>query len=252
MISIVILTKNNSKTLKATLESVQEFPEVVIYDTGSTDDTLSIASSFPNTKIISGHLNGFGPTRNEAATYASFDWVLALDSDEVVSKDLRNTISKTLLDPLNVYRLKRVNFFLGEKMTSCSGWGKDFVNRLYNQKHYSYSNDQVHEKIVCKSQDEKTLHGELFHTPYTEIGDLLKKMHHYSDLFATQVQHVNNVNVSVMKASFRAAFAFFKSYFIKLGFLQGSRGFIISVYIAHCCFYKYLKVWEKQITHKKM
>ena len=253
MITVVILTKNNSKTLGNTLESVRDFPEVIIYDTGSTDNTLSIASSFPNVTIVSGSLNGFGPTRNEAARHATYDWVLAIDSDEVVSKDLGENILRARLNPFTVYRFRRVNFFLGAKMRSCSGWGKDFVSRLYDKKHYSYSNDQVHEKIACQPQDEKLIKGELLHTPYSEIGDLLKKLHHYSDLFASQSYHFPNVpSGSVLKAVMHASFAFFKSYILKFGFLQGARGYIISCYIAHCCFYKYLKIWEKQFTTKKM
>lgn len=251
MITVVILTKNNAKTLLKTLESVKDFPEVLIYDTGSTDNTLSIAKSFPNVKICEGKLVGFGPTRNQAAELATYDWILALDSDEVISPTLKEIILKTPLKPFTVYRFRRVNFFLGEKMKSCSGWGKDFVNRLYHRKHYSFSNDQVHEKVVCLPQEEKTFPGELYHTPYLEIGDLLKKLQHYSDLFAIQSADYKKLqSVSVIKAVFHAVFAFIKSYIFKLGFMQGARGFIISSYIAHCCFYKYLKVWEKQIQQR--
>jgi len=73
--SVVIITKNSALTLARTLRSVEEVSEVVIYDNGSTDDTLSIAASFPNVKIYRGDFFGFGPTKNYAIDLASNDWV---------------------------------------------------------------------------------------------------------------------------------------------------------------------------------
>ena len=89
MITVTILTKNNDKTLKAALESVRAFPEVFIWDSGSTDQTLAIAQTFPNVKIHQGPFAGFGPTHNLASNAASNDWILSLDSDEMLSKELR-------------------------------------------------------------------------------------------------------------------------------------------------------------------
>jgi glycosyltransferase involved in cell wall biosynthesis len=88
MISVTILTRNSAETLEATLESVASFPEVILYDTGSSDETLSIGKRFSNVKIVKGEFEGFGRTHNAATASASYDFILSLDSDEVLTPEL--------------------------------------------------------------------------------------------------------------------------------------------------------------------
>ncbi|MBU6447121.1 MAG: glycosyltransferase family 2 protein, partial [Verrucomicrobia bacterium] len=99
MISVCILTKNASATLRETLESVRIFDEVIVLDNGSTDDTLQIAEGFPNVKVHTFPFIGFGPLRNEAAQFAKNDWILVLDSDEVLSPELMAELKGLQLNP---------------------------------------------------------------------------------------------------------------------------------------------------------
>lgn len=239
-ISITILTKNSKETICATLESTKQFHEVLVLDTGSTDDTVSICQKFSNVKVAHAPFTGFGPTHNTASLLTSNDWILSLDSDEVLSEQLQTEILNLPLRENTVYTIRRHNYFNGKRITTCSGWDPDWVVRLYNKTKCSFSLDQVHEKILYNDLQKERLQHPIIHTPYREIADFLHKMQTYSSLFA--IQHTDGKRVSVFKAIFHGWMAFIKSYFFKKGILQGAEGFIISIYNAHTTFYKYLKL----------
>ena len=87
-ISVVIIVKDGAKTIKRTLDSLESFNDIIVYDNGSTDKTLDIVESYKNVNLIKGDFFGFGPTKNKAASYAKNDWILILDSDEVIDIDI--------------------------------------------------------------------------------------------------------------------------------------------------------------------
>jgi glycosyltransferase involved in cell wall biosynthesis len=244
MITVIVLTKNSQETLEDTLFSIRDFPEVLVYDTGSTDATLSIAKQFPNVKIVQAEFVGFGPTRNQAARLASYDWILVLDSDEILSSKLSREILNIILDPTYVYQINRHNFFNGKWIKSCGGWYPDPVIRLYHRKKTQFTNLMVHETICLENIRICPLSYPIFHTPYRNIHDFLNKMQIYSDLFVAQ--KIDSKQVSLFQAIFHGFFAFFKSYFLKKGVKEGVEGFIISAYNGQTAFYKYLKLREAQ------
>jgi glycosyltransferase involved in cell wall biosynthesis len=250
MISVTILTKNCQDTLAQTLASVQKFSEVIIYDSGSTDKTLEIARKFPNVKVVQGNFTGFGPTHNAASASASHDWILSIDSDEVLSQELAAEILQLKLDPFCIYELDRRNYFNGKWIRYCGGWSPDPVVRLYHRLATQFSDDAVHEKVIQKNLKVIPLSPPLFHTPYRSMGDFLAKMQIYSTLFAEQ--HKGKKSSSLLKAISHGAFAFLKSYFLKRGFLGGKEGLIISLYNGHTAFYKYLKLMEANFRLKKL
>lgn len=242
MLSITILTKNCEATLKATLESVQSFPEVVVLDTGSTDRTLEIAKAFPNVKVFSRPFLGFGPTHNEASALASYDWIFSLDSDEVMTPELITEIQALTLNPKNIYQIRRDNYFNGKHIRCCSGWYPDIVLRLYHRLATQFSDASVHECVLSDGLNVVSLRHAVLHTPYRGIHDFLAKMQTYTTLFAEQNRHKKKS--SLAHAVAHSAYAFFKSYILKRGFLGGKEGFIISLYIGQTAFYKYLKLAE--------
>lgn len=243
MISVTILTKNSEQTVRKTLESTQTFSEVLILDTGSTDATLTIAQEFPNVRIERSPFIGFGPAHNLASHLAKYDWILSLDSDEILTQELIAEIQRLTLDPHSVYSMQRDNFFNGRHIKWCGGWYPDRVVRLYHKGSTSFSEDAVHEKVLIQGLQEKKLTSPLLHYPYRQIGDFLSKMQTYTTLFAEQ--NKNQKKGSLSRAIFHGWFAFFKSYILKRGFLGGKEGYIISAYNGHTAFYKYLKLGEK-------
>lgn len=242
MLSITILTKNSASTLEATLDSLRSFPEVILLDTGSTDQTLEIARTFPNVKIFNRSFQGFGPTHNEASSLASYDWIFSLDSDEVVSPELIQEIKGLSLDSKSVYQIQRNNYFNHKHIRCCSGWYPDPVVRIYNRNDTRFSDAQVHERILSEGLFILKLHSPIRHTPYRTIEDFLAKMQTYSTLFAEQNKHQKKS--SLCHALVHGLFAFIKSYILKRGFLGGREGFIISKYNGQVTYYKYLKLAE--------
>lgn len=240
-ISVTILTKNNQKQIKRCLESLTLFPEVLIYDNGSTDQTLDIAASFPNVTITKGPFIGFGPTHNLASNLAKNDWILSLDSDEVMTPKLVEEISKLQLNERVVYSFPRHNYYRGKFIRGC-GWYPDRQFRIYNKKHTQFSDAQVHEQIIIQDLEHIPLKNSIVHYSYESISDFLTKMESYSTLFSKQ--NIGKIKSSPLKAISHGFFAFFKSYFLKKGFRDGYEGFLISKYNGHTSYYKYMKLYE--------
>ena len=97
-ISAVVLAKNNEATIQNTLKALSQFEDVVVYDNGSTDSTIQIAKTFANVHLIQGEFNGFGWTKNRAASFTKNDWVLVVDSEEVVDDALFRVLKSKKLD----------------------------------------------------------------------------------------------------------------------------------------------------------
>jgi len=240
-ISVTILTKNSQKYLKEVLTSLQIFDEVLVYDTGSKDQTLEIARQFPNVTLYERPFIGFGPTHNMASNLARHDWIVSIDSDEIVTDDLSKEIQALKLTRGCVYSLPRHNEYRGKWIRWC-GWHPDRQVRLYNRLDTQFTDAQVHEAIIAHHLNEVSLQYPLRHYSYNEIADFLSKMQSYSTLFALQYQ--GKKSSSTAKAIGRGLFAFFRSYILKRGIMGGREGFEISVYNAHTAFYKYLKLAE--------
>ncbi len=243
MFSIKILTYNSEQTISATLESTRSFPEVLIYDTGSTDATLEIAKRYPNVRIVRGPFQGFGPTHNAASQHVSCPWILSLDSDEILSPQLIEELHRFTPLPGHVYSFQRHNFLHGKHIRWCGGWHPDWVIRLYSSQETQFSSDAVHEKVLIANHPVVPFLHPIYHTPYRKMEDFLHKMQLYSTLFSEQHRHKKRS--SLLKALLHGWSAFLKSYFLKRGFLGGREGLIISLYNGHTAFYKYLKLWEK-------
>lgn len=248
MISVTILTKNSEKYLEEILITLNDFDEVLLLDNGSKDNTLNIAKKFKNTTIRSTEFIGFGKLHNLAIDLAKNDWILSIDSDEIPSKALIKEILTKKLDPGHVYSIVRHNYF-NDKFIRWCGWYPETVLRLFNKQKTRFTESEVHEKVIIGNLKEACLKNPLKHYPYASITDFLRKMQHYSELFAKQ--NKGKKKSSPLKAICHGTFAFFKSYFIKRGFLGGYEGFLISMYNGHTAFYKYLKLFEANEIERK-
>lgn len=242
MISVTLLSKNSERHLAQVLEPLAPFDEVLLYDNGSTDRTLEIARRFPNVKIVSGPFIGFGPTHNQASSLAKNDWIFSLDTDEIATPELIQELLSLPLQRGQVYSVSRKNEYRGRWVRGC-GWYPDRVARLYNRLDTRFTEALVHEKIITDHLALIDLKSPLRHLSYHDLSDFLTKMQRYSDLFAEE--RLGKVASSPTKATLHALFAFFKSYFLKRGFLDGYPGFVISCYNSHTAFYKYLKLYER-------
>lgn len=246
-ISVTMLTKNSSRYIEACLSSLVDFDEVVVLDNGSTDDTLEIAQRFANVKIFTSEFIGFGPLKNLAQTHASHDWILSIDSDEVLTPELRQAIQNTTFDEQYVYGFNRLNHFKGQPV-HCCGWDKDTVKRIYNKTRTQFDNAQVHESIQMQGLTLTTIRGNLLHYSYDSIEELIDKLQKYSTLWAEQNYHKKTS--SMFKAVYRSLFAFLKNYILQKGILHGGIGLLISVCAAFGVFAKYAKLKDKSTGHR--
>ena len=246
-ISAVIIVKNGAKTIKNTLDALIEFSDVVVYDNGSTDGTQEIVKQYKNVNLIEDDFMGFGPTKNKAASFAKNDWIIIIDSDEVINDELLHTLKTKKLDKNKVYILNFIAFYKDIEIKHC-GWNNQKIKRVYNKSVTKFNNNLVHENIIDDGFDTEILKGNINHYSYTSISDFIIKIDRYSSLFANE-----NVGrkVTPAKAIFSSIFAFFKIYILRKGFLDGYAGLIISYSRASVVFYKYIKLYELNKELKK-
>jgi len=240
-ISAVVLVKNNEDTLLNTLESLKGFSDVVVYDNGSTDNSIEIAKLFSNVHLVQGEFKGFGWTKNQAASFAKNDWVLIIDSDEVVDNELFLTLTTTQLNSNTVYKLNSNAFYKDIQIKHC-GWNNQKVKRLYNKTITHYNNNDVHEEIISDGLITKELKGNIEHYSYHTISQFIIKADLYSTLWAKN--NVGKKKSSASKAFFNGIYSFIKTYIFKLGFLDGYAGLIIAFSHMTTNFYKYIKLYE--------
>lgn len=247
-ISAVVLAKNNEQTIQKTLESLKTFQDVVVYDNGSTDKTIQIAQEFSNVNLVKGEFRGFGWSKNQAATFAKNEWILIVDSDEVVDKNLLDALDKKDLDEKTVYLINFRAFYKEREVRYC-GWNNQKIKRLYNKKVTKYNDNDVHEDIITDGLHVALLEGDMLHYSYQSIEQFVNKANIYSTLFATN--NVGKKTSSPAKAFFNGAYSFIKTYFFKQGFRDGYVGLVIAYSHMVTNFYKYIKLYELNKEFKK-
>ena len=240
-ISAVVLAKNNEATIRKTLEALYDFEDVVVYDNGSSDATMDIAKEFSNVNLIEGEFRGFGWTKNKAASYAKNEWILIVDSDEVVDDTLRETLQLKQLDKETVYILNFRAFYKNREVKHC-GWNNQKIKRLYNRSVTKYNDNDVHEDIITNGLKTEILPGNMEHYSYQSIEQFVAKANTYSTLFAKN--NAGKKSSSPTKAFFNGVYSFIKTYFFKQGFRDGYVGLVIAYSHMVTNFYKYLKLYE--------
>lgn len=240
-LSAVIITKNEELNIRRCLESIKDLvSEIIIIDSQSTDDTVKICKEY-GSKVYQIDWEGFGKAKKFGVEKASNNWILSLDSDEEVTPSLFEEISKILVEPkVNVYKIKRRSFFLGKQIKHC-GWNNDFPKRLFNKQYGNFNEDLVHESVVIKGE-RGIINSPLNHFTYPTIDIQIKKMNLYSELGAKK-SCADGKTTSLFSAVIFGIFRFVKMYFLQLGFLDGYKGFILSINTAYGVFLKYSKLW---------
>ncbi len=242
-ISVVIIAKNAEDSITEALDALNAFDEVLIYLNNSTDDTRAIAQKYENVRIVEGAFIGFGKTKNEAGRQSKHDWILSLDSDEILNDKLIDEIGQLdLEDTSKLYKLKRDNYFLGHKTQSA-----DLIVRIYNRKNTGFNDNAVHEKIIVpKDSQVHTLKNSFKHLNIVNINQTLTKIIHYTDLGSK-----NKKTCFFTMVIAKAVFAFFKTYIIQGNILRGWVGFALAVNSANKRYYKYIKQFINCQEEKK-
>lgn len=241
-ISAVLITRNEEAALPACLASLDWVDEIVVLDSGSMDRTCDIARSAGAHVIESPDWPGFGPQKNRAISHATGDWVLSIDADERVSPELADQIRRVVSSPgaVQAYGIARLSSYCGRYMRH-SGWWPDHVTRLFRRGKARFSDDLVHERLVVDGEVGQ-LTGTLLHESFDSLEQVLEKVNRYSSLSAEQM-NANGRRGGVATAVLHGVGAFFRTYVLKAGFLDGREGFMLAVSNAEGAYYKYVKLF---------
>ncbi len=240
-LSVILITKNEAANIRACLESVAWADEIIVVDSGSSDDTVAIAHEF-TPRVYAHDWPGFGAQKNRALGYATNEWVFSIDADERVTPELRAAIEAVLRKDdgtCSAYRVSRLSSYCGRFMRH-SGWYPDHIVRLFKRNEAGFSDSLVHESIEVSGQVGK-LDGELLHYSYENLEQVLDKANHYSSA-AAQMMLQRGKTASLSGAVLRGLWAFMRTYFLRRGFLDGREGFMVAVSNAEGTYYRYLKL----------
>ena len=240
-ISIAIITHNEEKNLPACLESVSFADDVVVVDSGSTDDTTRIAREF-SARVFVEKWKGFGPQKNSAIQKCKNRWVFILDADERIPAETQRELRAIMAsrDSADGYSFPRKNFFHG-RWIKHSDWWPDRSTRLV-KKERGYLGSVTHERWVS-SGTIKEAKCPIEHHSYADYADMLKRLNAYSTLLAEELFRSGKTAGPLTPVS-RGIGMFLKIYLLKKGFLDGFNGLVISLTKAGGSFFKYAKLRE--------
>lgn len=240
-ISAIIITKNAGTMIRRCLESVAWADETIVVDSGSSDDTADICRAMGVQFTITPDFPGFGPQKNRALDLASGDWVISIDADEWITPELRDEMCAAMADPAaaQAYAVPRRSSFCGRYMKH-SGWWPDYVVRLFRREAARFSDDQAHERLVVSGATRK-LRCPLMHEAISTMEQMLGKMNLYSSASAGML-HARGRRASIGTALLHGGWAFFRTYVLRRGFLDGREGFILAVANAEGSYYRYIKL----------
>ena len=280
-LSVVIITYNEEANLGRTLESVQPLVsngkgEVIVVDSGSTDRTVEVAKSFA-ARVFIEEWKGYAAQKNSAIDKAIGDWVLSLDADEEVDRDLQQALGDTVdglervaalqqakahdltvedarsdgESPINTILdggfsglwVPRKNQFLGRWLRHGGFW-PDPKLRFFRRGSGRFEDRAVHEDVRLDGKTGQIRYGSLIHHSYPTLSDYIEHMNRYSSLGAEMVVARGKVRFSVINIAARPLATFVYNYLFRLGFLDGREGLLLHLYHAAYVSWKYAKAWE--------
>ena len=247
-LSVILITKNEEANLKDCLESVSFADEIIVVDSQSSDKTQEIARSFDAKLEITSDWPGFGPQKNRALNLATQDWVLSIDADERVTPELKQEILATMssANAADCYAIPRCSWYCGRFMKH-SGWYPDYVDRLFKRGSAKFSDHLVHERLLPTGSSGK-LKNHFLHYSYRDSSQVLKKVDVYSSAAAQQAFKQGKKG-GLGEALIHGFWAFFRTYVLRRGFLDGQYGLALAISNGATSYYKYLKLW--QLHNKK-
>ena len=239
-LSVIIITRNEAANIGDCLDSVKFADEHIVVDDNSNDATAEIAAR-KGARVVTHAFRGFGEQKNFALSLAEGDWVLSLDADERVTPSLRAEIETSIGRPgPDGYEFPRLSSFCGRPMRH-SGWYPDYVLRLFRRGHARFTDDAVHERVVCDGPVAR-LREPLLHTPVVRLEDALSRMDRYSTAGAEMLV-ASGRRVFFFSGISHGVWTFVRTYLLRAGFLDGREGFLLAVANAQGAYYRYMKAW---------
>jgi (heptosyl)LPS beta-1,4-glucosyltransferase len=248
-LSVIVITRNEADRIGRCLESAAGWAdEIVVLDSGSTDDTAAIARRYTDRVEVT-DWPGFGVQKQRALERASCDWVLSLDADEALTPALRHEIDTTLSETPEcaAYRVPWAVTINGKRLD----FGRSRAPlRLTRRDGARYTTDIVHERIIPPGKVGR-LENRLLHYTWRSYGHALQKSADYAWLGAKRRHDRGRRGGGLPVAALRSVWVFCQTYFLRLGLLDGGIGFLIAVVDMQDSFNKYAGLWALRQGDKK-
>lgn len=238
MITVVIIAHNEARNIKRCLESLVGIAdEVIVLDGHSTDETAEICRRY-GAKVVSQDWLGYAATKNLGNEMARYPYILSLDADEALSAELHKSILAAKANLTGAYTLNRLAFYCGKPIRHC-GWYPDVKLRLFPKGRALWQGEYVHEELQADAGLPVThLQGDLLHYTYYDVSEHQVRARHYAALAADKLRSRGKFGL-LLKAAFSPAWRFFQMYFLRMGFLDGWRGWKICWITSREVFWKY-------------
>jgi glycosyltransferase involved in cell wall biosynthesis len=225
-LSAVLITKNAEEYLDRVLGALGCCGEIVVLDSGYTDRTREIALEH-GASWYEQPFDGYGPQKRHAVVRAGYDWILAVDADEVLDDEAGAAVTAVdwdRQDPSLCWRLRR-RPFVGRREIRFGHWNPDWVVRLFHRGHHDFSSAPIHESVTPTGAV-RSLPGSLIHYSYRDLDEIIRMDYHRlkADRYRDQGRRASGPTLAA-----RAAWAFFYSYMIRRGFLDGPAGVVIAL-----------------------
>lgn len=246
-LTVVIATKNEALNIEECISSVRFADEILVLDSGSCDNTVAMAKAAGAT-VHSTDWPGYGLQQLRGIGMSSKEWVLSLDADERISPELKDEILNAISHPFaDGYRLPRRSSFCGQFIRA-SGWVPDYTLRLVRREAAGFTDHFLHAHMTVRGSW-ADLNAPIIHYSYRDLNDVLEKLNRYSR--GASIDLVNQgVSSGLLKAILKGLWAFFRTYILRIGFLDGRIGLILAIFNAETTYYKYLRIYLSNNLHK--
>ena len=245
-ISACIISYNEEKKIEDCLKSLLPVAdEIIIIDSLSSDATVKIAEKYTD-KIFHQKFLGHIEQKNLTVEKASNDWVISLDCDERLTKELQQSIlaikEQLSDDSADAYCMARKTFYIYRWLNHC--WYPDIKTRLFNKNSSKWGGTNPHDHIVTQGSNIIKLQGDIQHFSFDSISDHLKTIDSFTEIGANEIVRKNKI-VTIFSPLTHASWTFIKLYILKRGFLDGFAGLVVSVLSYVHVFVKYSKAYIK-------
>lgn len=247
-ISATIITKNEEKNIAECLETLAWVDEIVVLDCGSEDKTMEIARQYTD-KVFMREWQGQGLQKNRAVDLAQGPWIFSIDADERVTPELAEEIRRiTAASNHTAYAMRRKNMYR-DQWIRYGGWWPDWVKRLFIKGEARFNDRVIHDTLEVRSTVGK-LSQPLLHYSFRSAEDFLERAHRYS-IHTAREMHREGRRATLWTAASHSLYNLFQCYILRLGFLEGGSGILISVSHFVGCFYRYMILRELTLFGNK-
>jgi glycosyltransferase involved in cell wall biosynthesis len=245
-LSVVIITFNEEKNIGRCIESVLKIADdIVILDSFSTDATEKIATGYPGVRFFQHSFDGHIEQKNRAVTRALYPHILSLDADEALSPELKESIVRVKEHwEKDGYYMNRLTWYCDKWIRHC-GWYPDRKLRLWDSRKGQWGGDNPHDRYIPEpGATLGCLKGDLLHYSYYTIAQHLDQIRRFAEI-KSRTMHNKGKKGSEFMVLYAPPIKLFRDYFLKLGFLDGFYGFVVSANGAYCSFLTYLLLWQR-------